>query len=338
MNMMKACIIHGPYKAAIQNIPVPKPGDGEVLVRVERAGVCGTDYHIYKGEYIAQYPIIPGHEFSGMIEQVGRGVSGFKPGDRVTAEPNISCGHCEYCLSKRHNHCKNWRAVGVTQHGAMAEYVIVPQQCLFPIPDEMSYATAAFVEPMACIVHGMHQLSPSIGVRELLFGAGAMGQQLIQALVHSGVSELIVVDVAAEKLELAKQWGATTTLLSNEVEAFFAQEKYQDGVEIVVDCTGIPTVIENAFKYLGYKGTYLQFGVTAQQAKVSISPFQIFQKDWKIVGSMATNLTFQAALRWVAQGRIQLAPLVSRTISLEQLPELLAKGPTKSDMKVQVQL
>lgn len=338
MNTMKAFVINGPHNAAVTEVPMPEPKAGEVLVKVERAGICGTDFHIYKGEYIAQYPIIPGHEFSGVIAAVGSQVSDFQPGDRVTAEPNIACGQCVYCLSKRHNHCKHWRAVGVTQHGAMAEYVVVPQQCLFKIPDNMSFATAAFIEPMACIVHGMNQLSPNIGDRALLFGAGAMGQQLIQALVHSGVSELIVVDVAPEKLKLAEKHGATTTLLSQEVENFFAQDAYQDGVEIVIDSTGVPSVIENAFRYLGYKGTYLQFGVTAQQATITIHPFQIFQKDWKIVGSMATNLTFQAALQWVGNGRIMLEPLVSRTISLEQLPQLLAQGPDKNDLKIQVQL
>lgn len=338
MHTMKAFVVEGPRSASVRDVPIPIPQANEVVVKVERVGICGTDFHIYKGEYIAQYPLIPGHEFSGTVAAVGEQVTGFQIGDRVTAEPNIACGQCEYCRSKRHNHCKHWQAVGVTRHGAMAEYAAVPQQCLFHLPEPLSYAAGAFIEPMACVVHGMNQLSPGIGDRALLFGAGAMGQQLIQALAHSGVSELIVVDVAPEKLTMAAKYGATTTLLSREVADFFACEPYRDGVEIVVDATGNERVIQQAFQYLGFKGTYLQFGVASQHTTIPVSPFQIYHKDWKIVGSMATNLTFQAALHWAKSNRIQLEPLVTQVISLEDLPELFASGPRSNDLKIQVQL
>jgi len=335
---MKAYVITEPHSAGIQEVPFPVAAADEVIIKVERVGICGTDFHIFSGEFLASYPIIPGHEFSGTIVEVGQHVQKFKVGDRVAAEPNYSCGHCEYCVTNRHNHCSNWEAIGITRSGAMAEYVAVPFNNVYPLPDHMSFGTGAFLEPMACVVHGLHQLSPKIGDRALLIGAGAMGQQLIKGLSRLGVSELIVVDIEPAKLELAKQNGATTTLRSDELDAYFEQPAYKRGLEIVIDVTGIPTVIQHAFNFLGCNGTFLQFGVTASDAKIEINPFDIFNKDWKIVGSKATKMTFHAALQWVGSERVEVESLVSRVVSLDELDAIFRNRLQKDDFKVQVQL
>jgi 2-desacetyl-2-hydroxyethyl bacteriochlorophyllide A dehydrogenase len=336
MATMKAFVIEGPYKAATRDVPVPEPGPDEVLIRVERAGICGTDVHIFKGEYVAAYPIIPGHEFSGTIAAIGRDVTGFRIGDRVTAEPNIHCGHCEYCLTHRGNHCVNWQAVGVTRNGAMAEYVAVPAKNTFKLPDGMSFATGAFIEPLACVVHAMNRLQPHAGARALLFGAGAMGQQLIQALAHAGVADLVVADISERKLEMARQWGATRTILSRELADGALSADYPHGFDIVADATGIPQVIEQALGFLGPAGKYLQFGVTAKDAEIRVNPFLIFQRDWTILGSMATNNTFLPALHWASAGRVRLEHLVTRVIGLAEAPDLFATGAGPDDLKIQI--
>jgi 2-desacetyl-2-hydroxyethyl bacteriochlorophyllide A dehydrogenase len=338
MRTMKALVVESPRRAEVKPVPVPAPGPGEVLIRVERAGICGTDVHIYKGEYVAAYPVIPGHEFSGTVARLGEGVTAFRIGDRVAAEPNIHCGRCPYCLSHRGNHCDRWQAVGVTRNGAMAEYVAVPAKNVFPLPPELSFAEGAFLEPLACVVHAMNRLQPAPGSTVLLFGAGAMGQQLIQALAHSGAAELAVVDVSPKKLRLAEQWGATRTILSDRLEQSGLRTDYPRGFDVVVDATGIPQVIEQALTYLGPAGKFLQFGVTDKNAKIPFSPFDLFQKDWTIIGSMATNDTFHAALQWARAGRIQLEPLITRTLPLEDVPGLLAAGAGPDDLKIQIQL
>ncbi|QMV42732.1 zinc-dependent alcohol dehydrogenase family protein [Cohnella cholangitidis] len=331
---MKALVIEKPHHAVVKDIPYPVPGVGEVTIKVENVGICGTDFHIFEGEYISPYPIVPGHEFSGVIHEVGEGVTSYKPGDRVTADPCIFCGECEYCLTDRGNHCVNWKALGNTMNGSMAEYVRVPAKNAVKIPDGMSFAEAAFIEPMACVVHGMNRLDLKVGDRVILFGAGAMGQQLVQSIARAGASELVVVDVSREKLDMALKLGATKGVLSGELK----KEDYPNGFDVVVDVTGIPAVIEKEFDFMGPTGKYLQFGVTPQNASIQINPFKLYQKDWTLLGSMAINHTFLPAFHWVKEGRILLEPLISKTISLEETAEFLAQPKDPGLFKVQIKI
>ncbi|WP_276353849.1 zinc-dependent alcohol dehydrogenase family protein [Cohnella caldifontis] len=331
---MKALVIEKPHQAIVKEVEYPAPGPGEVTIRVERVGICGTDFHIYEGEFLSPYPIIPGHEFSGTIHEVGAGVIGYEKGDRVTADPSLFCGACEFCLTNRGNQCRNWGALGNTTAGCMAEYVKVPAKNVVKLPDSMSFEEGAFIEPMACVVHGMNRLSMKAGDRVILFGAGAMGQQLIQAISHAGASQLVVVDVARKKLDLAMENGATHTVLSGDLK----KTDFPNGFDVVVDVTGIPKVIENAFEYMGATAKYLQFGVTATDAVVPLRPFDLYNKDWTLIGSMAINHTFLPAFHWVKEGRFTLRPLVSKVISLEETAEFLALPKDPDLFKVQIQL
>ncbi|OMF22894.1 alcohol dehydrogenase [Paenibacillus sp. FSL H8-0548] len=330
---MKALVIDRPHHASIQEVPYPSPGPGEIVIRVERVGICGTDFHIYEGEFLSPYPIIPGHEFSGTVHECGAGVEGFRVGERVTADPSLFCGRCIYCLTNRGNQCENWGALGNTVNGSMAEYVAVPARNVVRIPDSISFETAAFIEPIACVVHAMNRLRLKAGDSVLLLGAGAMGQQLVQTLSRSGASRLTVVDVSETKLALARSLGATETVHVSH-KSSLAGEKF----DIVVDATGIPAVIEDAFTYMGKTATYLQFGVTPKDARISVNPFDLYHKDWTILGSMAINYTFLPAFEWVKEGRILLEPLVSKIISLEETVEFLAKPKDPELLKVQIRI
>ncbi|MBD2867394.1 zinc-dependent alcohol dehydrogenase family protein [Paenibacillus arenilitoris] len=330
---MKALVIESPHHASVQEVPYPSPGKGEVVIRVERVGICGTDFHIFEGEFLSPYPIIPGHELSGTIHECGEGVEGFRIGERVTADPSLFCGRCVYCLTNRGNQCDNWGALGNTVNGSMAEFVAVPARNVVRIPDSMSFETAAFIEPIACVVHAMNRLRLKAGDSVLLLGAGAMGQQLVQTLARSGASRLTVVDVSETKLALARTLGATETVNVRD-KARLAGQKF----DVVVDATGIPAVIEDAFSYLGKTATYLQFGVTPKDAQIRLNPFDLYHRDWTILGSMAINYTFLPAFEWVKEGRIVLEPLVSKVISLEETAEFLAKPKDPELLKVQIRI
>ncbi|CAG5091758.1 Alcohol dehydrogenase [Thermobacillus xylanilyticus] len=331
---MKALVIEKPNHAVIKEVPYPEPGPGELTVKVERVGICGTDFHIFAGTFLSPYPLIPGHEFSGVVDKVGEGVEGFVPGDRVTADPTLLCGECEYCLTRRGNQCLKWGALGDTTDGAMAEYVKLPARNAVKIPDTMSFAEAAFVEPVACVVHGMNRLDLKMGDRVILFGAGAMGLQLMQAIAAAGASELVVVDVSPNKLQLALGLGATRGVLSGELKP----EDFPRGFDAVVDATGVPAVIERALGFLGPAGKFLQFGVAPQNAEIRINPFKLYHKDWTLIGSMAINHTFLPAFRWVKEKRIKLEPLVSKVITLEETPDFLARPKDPDLLKVQIQI
>ena len=333
---MKAVIIESPNRAIVSDVPYPEPGPNEVTIHVMRCGICGTDLHIFKGDYLSPYPLIPGHEFSGIVDRIGDGVKKFKLGDRVAVDPSLFCGECELCLSGRGNHCESWGAIGDTTSGAMAEYVKVPASNVFRLPDHMSFAEGAFIEPVACVVHGLNQLQMKVGQSVLVFGAGSMGQLLIQALARSGSADLTVVDVDESKLTLARSFGATHTYLSKDSASALADRMGSGGFEVVVDATGIPSVIQSAFDYLGPKGMYLQFGVAPVEERVSVSPFNIYHMDWKIVGSMAVNHTYRPALDWMGAGRFDVQALISKSIRIEDVPGFLSGGKASNLMKVQI--
>ncbi|CAM4089442.1 zinc-dependent alcohol dehydrogenase family protein [Paenibacillus alkaliterrae] len=331
---MRALVVESPHHAAVKEVPYPKPGPKEVTIKVVNVGICGTDFHIFEGVFIAPYPIILGHEFSGVIHEIGEGVTGFQVGDRVSADPSIFCGECENCLNLKGNHCEKWNALGNTVPGSMAEYVAVPAKNAVKLPDSMSYEEAAFIEPMACVAYGMNRLEARAGDRILVFGAGAIGLQLVQSLAHVGASELVVVDVNQQKLDLAEKYGATKGILSQDLSL----EQYPRGFDIVVDATGIPSVIQNAFNYMGKKAKFLMFGVTPKDSVLQLDPFKIYNNDWTIIGSMAINHTFLQAFQWIKAGRLDLKPLVSKTISLEETVAFLAAPKDPELLKVQIKL
>ncbi|GGG15965.1 zinc-dependent alcohol dehydrogenase family protein [Paenibacillus abyssi] len=331
---MKALVFEAPKRAVVKEVPYPKPKAGEVTIKVENVGICGTDVHIYEGEFISPYPIIPGHEFSGTIHEVGEGVTGFVPGDRVSADPTLYCGECQFCLTQRTNQCANWGALGNTVNGSMAEFVAVPAKNAVKLPETMSFAEAAFIEPMACVVHAMNRLQPKVGDRVILFGAGAMGQQLVQSLIQAGASELVIVDISESKLSKAVSRGASKGVLSGDL----SKADYPDGFDIVVDATGIPAVIEQALQYMGPTAKYLQFGVTATDAEIRLNPFKLYNKDWTMIGSMAINQTFLPAFHWLKERRIEVNSLISKELTLEEAVDFFEQPKDSNWFKIQIKV
>jgi 2-desacetyl-2-hydroxyethyl bacteriochlorophyllide A dehydrogenase len=317
---MYAAAIEAPEKIVYRQVADPAPGPGEVLMRVAAAGLCGTDLHILHGEYEAIYPIIPGHEFAGEIVSVGEGVTELKPGMRATADPNIFCHRCAYCRSNKPNQCANLRAVGVNQDGAFAEYVRVPQENIYAIGD-LPFVQAAFAEPLGCVVNALQrtQIQPADNV--LLFGAGPMGCLLVQAITHAGAAKLVVSDISPKRLERAAALGATDTILVGEKQKRHLRALAPEGYDVVIDATGVPAVVEGGFAYLRPRGKYLFFGVCPAGAQIRITPYDIFRRDWQIIGSFALSYTIQEAIRWLQTGKVRVESLVSHQIPLRDVQE-----------------
>ncbi len=314
---MNALVIDSPGSATVKQVPTPAPGPGEVLIRVAAAGVCGTDLHIYHGEYEAQYPIIPGHEFAGTVAALGPGVDEFCVGQRVAADPNIFCHGCAYCRREMHNQCLNLRAVGVTTDGAFAEYVLAPCTVVYDIGD-LPFEHAAFIEPLSCVVYAMQRARPAPGDRVLLFGAGPMGCLLAQILRRSGAAQLVVADRVLERLALAEQLGATDVVQADEALDGRLRALSPGGYDFVIDATGVPAVVERAFAYLRPRATLFIFGVCPAGARISIRPYDVFRNDWRIIGSFANCYTFQESIRLVQSGTVQVEPLISHRLPLSE--------------------
>ena len=340
---MKALVILSPGTAVVDDVPTPDVGPHEILIDVAAAGLCGTDLHIYHGDYEAEYPVIPGHEFCGTVAARGSQVLDIAIGQRVAADPNIFCHQCVYCRRQMHNQCLNLSAIGVNRDGAFAEYVVAPRDVVYPIGD-IPFEEAAFIEPLSCVVYAMQRARPRPGDRVLLFGAGPMGCLLTQMLQHSGASRVVVADQNADRLSLARDLGATHTILVGQTLSpgdpadNRLHELGPGGFDFCVDATGVPAVVESVFRFMGPGATMLCFGVCPNDAAVQINPYLVFRNDWKIVGSFALCYTFQEAIRLLSNGAVLVDPLISHHVPLGRAADAftsIQQDPTR--MKVLIQ-
>ena len=322
---MRAVVFERPGEVLEREVPTPEPASGEVVVRVAACGVCGTDAHIFRGEYMADYPIVGGHELAGTIASLGCGVTGWHEGDRVAVDPNIFCGDCYFCKSNRANHCQRFSAVGVTRDGGFAEYVAAPARNLYRVPDGLSLQDAALVEPVSCVVYALQRVRALAGSSALVFGAGPMGQLLLQGLRRSGAASVAVVDRVPTRLALARQLGAESVVLAagDEPPRDELRSLKPLGFDVVVDATGLPKVVEGMFEFAKPTAKILFFGVGPKGETVAISPYDVFQNDWEIYGSFAPRYTFHPAIDLISSGAIQVRPVVSHSIPLQDLPTYL---------------
>ena len=328
---MKAAQLLKPGSATVINAPEPIVSANDVLIQVRAAGICGTDLHIFKGEYEATYPLIPGHEFSGEVVAVGANVTNFKVGDRVTADPNIPCNKCDYCKRNEPNQCRDLRAIGVTRDGGFAEYVVAPEGNVFHIGD-MSYSAAALIEPLACVVWGLKQVEVQPGDSALVIGAGPMGLLVAQSLKSAGASQVAVTDVVAWRLEMAERLGASAVVVADASQASKLKALAPDGFEIVVDATGIPAVLESTFAYVKPRGKVWVFGVTPVGTYVKFPAYEVFRRDLKIIGSFAVNRTFPQSIALIKSGAVQVEPLISHQLPLDDFArglEIAEKDPKR---------
>jgi 2-desacetyl-2-hydroxyethyl bacteriochlorophyllide A dehydrogenase len=330
---MKAAIWEAPGELRIDSRPDPDPGRGEVVVKVGACGMCGTDLHIADGEFPpAPYPLVPGHEFAGEVVAVGEGVRSLREGARVAVDPSLFCGECEFCRIQRGNLCANWNAIGDTVDGAFAEYVRVPAANAYELPEALSYREAALIEPLACAVHGMDRLAPRVGDSFLITGAGTMGLLLLALTRRGGAARVTMVDINPAKLERARALGADRTAES--VAEALAHEEL--GFDCVIDATGVAPVIEAGFGATRRGGKLMVFGVAPEEARISLSPFRIYNDEVTVIGSMAVLFTFQPAMALLASGVLKPEMLLTHAFALDDFGEALETVRRGEGLKVQV--
>lgn len=317
---MRAIVLDRPGSFRVAQVPDPTPGPGQIVVKVDCCGICGTDLHIVDGEFPpTPYPITPGHEFAGTVAAVGLDVAvGLRAGARVAVDPSIYCGYCRRCRAGRGNLCENWAAIGDTVDGAFAEYVAVPAASAYQLPDGFDGQVAAMMEPLACAVHGLRRLGQVFGDSVLLTGGGTMGLLLLQLLTHAGAGPVTVVDRVNDRLAVAGKLGAARTV-SDLGE--LAGERF----EIVVDATGVPAVIQAASELLDRGGRLLVFGVSPAEAAISVSPFRVYNDEITITGSMAILRSFAPAVELLTNGVVDPRPLLSTPLALEDFGEALRR-------------
>jgi 2-desacetyl-2-hydroxyethyl bacteriochlorophyllide A dehydrogenase len=334
---MKAAVLEGIKKIVIRtDVAEPEIGPRDVLVRAKACGVCGTDVHIWEGDFFPTFPLIPGHELAGEVVRVGAEVEGLAPGDRVMVDPTVTCEDCHFCMTQRQNHCLKWNAVGVTRDGGFAELVRVPAKNCYKFQN-VSFGEAAFCEPLACVVFGQDRARINLGSEILILGAGPIGQLHIQASRANGASSITVVDVVESKLEMAKKHGAANVVVADNALESKLKKIAPYGFDVVIDATGIAKVMEQSLKYVTSGGKYLVFGVCGPHDMISISPFEIYRRDLEIIGSFAIRRTYDRAFKLMESKVVDVTALIHEAMPIEELGrglDMMKHG--KAPMKLQI--
>jgi L-iditol 2-dehydrogenase len=314
----------------VQDVPLPDPGPGEVLVRVEAAGICGTDRHLFKGEFPCTPPVTLGHEFSGIVVARGAGVD-IPEGTRITCDPNDWCGTCDMCRRGRVNLCPKNVATGIHRDGGFAEYAVFPARRAIRLPADLDPRFGAFAEPLACTLHGIDIGSPGPGERVTILGGGVIGLLALQLARLAG-AETLLLTRHLDKRSLASRLGATHTAASPE-EALHLWPK---GADLVMECAGVPETITGAGRLTASGGRIVVLGVLPQGLPVSVEPFDLLFREVQMHFAFINPFTQGRAAELIANGQIAVEPLISREIPLTEAPDAIAKPARPGEVKVLV--
>jgi 2-desacetyl-2-hydroxyethyl bacteriochlorophyllide A dehydrogenase len=323
-------MIKGVRDVSVEEVEKPHPADNEVLLKVQMAGICGSDSSIYQGKMPVSLPIIPGHEAIGHIEAVGSAVKSFQPGQRVTVHPNYFCGNCPPCIKGLTNVCLSKTRLGIDINGVFADYVAVPEAALYAIPESLPDKVAVFAEPLAVAVHGINVASPDKDDRVLIFGAGVIGQLTLQlALLKS--QNITACDLVEERLDLARRMGARETIGEGE-----SLDDRESSFDIIYETSGAPAALDIAINLAAQGGRIVILGLPGESHPVST--VQIVRKELQIFGSMIYTKEFTESLELLEKGLVKTEPLVSGIIPLEQLGENLENFTKPDRMKTLVSM
>jgi D-arabinitol dehydrogenase (NADP+) len=322
---MKAVVYAAPRDFAVVEVRTPEPGPNDVRVRIEMAGVCGTDLHINDGTFFATFPLIPGHEMVGTIEAIGSAVTDLALGERVVVNGNSSCGACAFCTEGRPLQCSVLSALGVTGPGGFAEAVVTPASRCVSVGD-LDPAVAVFAEPAACAMHGMEILDARPGTTALILGSGPTGLLLAQLLMHNGAARVTVAAPTRFKLDVARRLGIDEVIeIPRDPTAALAilHEREPHGFDNVVVATAVPGVFEIATPLTRDGGNVLWYGVTTPDDRVAVSPYDVYRREITIKGSFAQVTSFRHSVRALQNGRIRTDGLTTHVFALDDFGQAL---------------
>lgn len=327
---MQAIVFSARNTVKFCDLPDPVAGPGEVVIDVKASGVCHTDFEVLRANYgSGAFPVVPGHEYAGIISEVGPGVQGLAAGDRVVVDPNVECGVCSACCRGWAHLCKNLEAYGVTRNGGFAERSVVSQDAVHLIGD-MAFNVAALAEPMGCVLNGLAAARAGTAHNALIFGAGPIGLMLAIGLLAEGVNEITLVDLDERRLDFATDFGFEAI-----PQGSSDLRKWNQRADLTIDATGVPQVASKLCDYTASGGTALLFGVCPSSAKIEVAPFEVFRRQLSLVGSHSLNHNIPAALRALAAFNGDVSQLVSHSMELEELRDVFKGGAPEASLKVQ---
>jgi L-iditol 2-dehydrogenase len=323
---MKALLLSQYKHLEIAELPEPKPGPGEILVRVAACGICGSDVHGYDGSSGRRIPpIVMGHEAAGRIAAIGEGVRGFAAGDGVTFDSTIYCGACGPCRRGEVNLCDNREVLGVScadyrRAGAFAEYVVVPSRIVYRLPENLSFAEAAMLEAVAVALHAVSLAQVPANSKALVLGAGMIGLLVVQALRIAGCSRIIVADIDSTRLKLAKEVGATDVLTADTVlVGQVLQLSGGGGADVVVEAVGRNETVSAAIESVRKGGTVVLVGNNSPEVTLPLQ--KVVTRQIRLQGSCASAGEYPLAMELLAAGAIRVKPLITAIAPLDDGPQ-----------------
>ena len=322
---MKASRFLGNKTFAVTDLPTPHAGPGELVLRNQVCGVCGTDLHIYHGEpgsADVNPPVVLGHEYSGEVVEVGEGVTGFAVGDHVTVDPNIYCGHCAYCQNGKKQLCPSMEAIGATRDGGFAQYSRIPASQAFKLEPTVPWEAAAMAEPLTISLHGIHRGGLKAGEYCAIIGAGPIG--LAAAMVAQAYgAHAILLDLVQERLDFAKSLGVEYTINSGKEDANARVHEITggEGAQQVMECSGANPAIRSTLDLVSHAGRITFTGWPKKET--SLPTDTITRKEIDLRGARTSAGEFPEALELIATKKVDMLKLLTKTVKLEEVPETI---------------
>lgn len=332
---MRAVVFTSEGVLSLEERVTPEPGYKEILIKTAAVGICGTDTHVFDGEFEGTvFPLVPGHEATGIITALGEGVNDgafdFQVGDHVAVNPSTTCGECEFCVNGHQNLCPRWNGLGVVaSDGASQEYFTAPAANVYKLKPETDLYEAALIEPLACSIRGWDVLPRRLGDHVLVYGAGTMGLIMAQLATRAGASTVTIVDLNEERLKTAEECGIALRYTT-------ADDAEREKWDVVIDCTGNIRAIEDALTRVKAAGFFQDFGVAPADRTAQFSPFRVYRDEISIVGSMAVHNSFGRAVEMFEAGAINASAMISHSFTLEDYAQALEMFRTGEGRKLQI--
>ncbi|MCI9047080.1 MAG: alcohol dehydrogenase catalytic domain-containing protein [Hungatella sp.] len=307
-------VMTAPGQIIFQEVPVPEPAKGQVLIKIMKIGVCGSDIHVYHGEHpFTSYPVTQGHEVSGEIAKLGEGVTGFEPGQKVTIQPQVVCGQCHPCRHGKYNLCEELKVMGFQTTGTASHYFAVDAAKVTPLPQDMSFDEGAMIEPLAVAVHAVKRAGDVTGQKIAVLGAGPIGILVAQTAKGMGAHSVMITDVSDIRLAKAKECGVDFTVNTKAADFGDAMTRHfgPDKADVIYDCAGNNITMGQAIRYARKGSAIILVAVFAGEARVDLAVLNDHELDLN-TSMMYRNEDYLEAIRLVNKKKVALAPLVSK--------------------------
>ena len=339
---MRQAVMPAPGKIEFNDAQVPVAGKGQVQIEVKRIGVCGSDIHVFHGKHpFVSYPLIQGHEFSGVISSIGEGVEGVSIGDKVTATPQEVCGVCPPCRRGQYNACEELKVRGFQALGCAQDYFVTEIEKLVKLPADFTFEQGAFVEPVAVAAHSTGRFGDLTDKNVVVAGAGTIGNFVAQACTSRGAKSVLITDISEFRLAKAREVGIelTCNVAKEPLEDAAARAFGDEGFEVGMEVAGVESSLASLVANVGKGGTLLVIGVYGDKPKVDMSV--VCEHELNLKGSMMyRHDDWVQAVEWIASGEVKTEPLVSEHFAFEDYLDAYKSIEEKGEksMKVMVDM